>query len=170
MDPWEVFREIWIQIRKFSFKKMHLKFCLQNGCHFVEQSICSSKTLTLIMAHILISQLWNYELQNYSYKTFMKYVPVYNRIDRFLQSHIRILASLYLGTMILVLPLQQDLWVLHFMVATYLIGAGGSIFGSVNWVITGSGNGLAPNRRQAITWTNDDLLSIGPSEINFSGI
>ena len=26
----------------------------------------------------------------------------------------------------------------------------------------GSGNGLAPNRRQAITWTNADLLSIGP--------
>ena len=26
-------------------------------------------------------------------------------------------------------------------------------------VITGSGNGLSPVRRQAITWTNDDLLS-----------
>ena len=24
------------------------------------------------------------------------------------------------------------------------------------WAILGSGNGLAPNRRQAITWTNDD--------------
>ena len=29
-----------------------------------------------------------------------------------------------------------------------------------NWqgVISGSGNGLAPNRRQAITWTTDDLV------------
>ena len=27
---------------------------------------------------------------------------------------------------------------------------------------TGSGNGLAPHRRQAITWTNADLLSIVP--------
>ena len=28
-------------------------------------------------------------------------------------------------------------------------------------VSIGSGNGLSPARRQAITWTNDDLLSIG---------
>ena len=27
-----------------------------------------------------------------------------------------------------------------------------------------SGNGLSPVRRQAITWTNADLPSIGPSE------
>ena len=39
---------------------------------------------------------------------------------------------------------------------------------SVNWVSIGSHNGLAPNRRQAITWTNVDLLSIGPSGTNFS--
>ena len=32
----------------------------------------------------------------------------------------------------------------------------------LNWVITDSGNGLSPLRRQAITWINDDLLSIGP--------
>ena len=25
-------------------------------------------------------------------------------------------------------------------------------------IIIGSGNGLAPKRRQAITWTNDDLV------------
>ena len=31
-------------------------------------------------------------------------------------------------------------------------------------VIIGSGNGLAPNRRQAIIWTNADLSMIGPSE------
>ena len=34
----------------------------------------------------------------------------------------------------------------------------------------GSGNGLSPVRRQAITWTNVDLLSIGPLRTNFSEI
>ena len=34
------------------------------------------------------------------------------------------------------------------------------------WVITGSGNGLSPVRRQAITWTNADLLSIEPLGAN----
>ena len=38
----------------------------------------------------------------------------------------------------------------------------------MNWVSIGSGNGLAPKRRQAITWTNADLLSIGPLGTNFS--
>ena len=32
----------------------------------------------------------------------------------------------------------------------------------VNYVIVGLGNGLAPGRCQAITWTNDDVLSIEP--------
>ena len=32
----------------------------------------------------------------------------------------------------------------------------------MNWVSIGSGNGLSPVRRQAITWTRADLLSIGP--------
>ena len=36
------------------------------------------------------------------------------------------------------------------------------MYASVNWVSIGSDNGLAPVRRQAITWTNADLLSIGP--------
>ena len=31
-----------------------------------------------------------------------------------------------------------------------------------NWVSIGSDNGLAPVRRQAITWANAELLSIGP--------
>ena len=35
------------------------------------------------------------------------------------------------------------------------------IYLSVNWIIIGSGNGLSPVRHQAITWTNDGLLSIG---------
>ena len=39
-----------------------------------------------------------------------------------------------------------------------------------DWVNIGSGNGLSPVRRQAITWTNADSLSIGPLETNFSQI
>ena len=37
-------------------------------------------------------------------------------------------------------------------------------------VSIGSDNGLAPNRRQAIIWTNAGLLSIGPLVTNFSEI
>ena len=44
------------------------------------------------------------------------------------------------------------------------------IYSSVNWVSVDSDNGLALNRQQASTWTNTDLLSIGPLEINFSKI
>ena len=40
----------------------------------------------------------------------------------------------------------------------------------MNWVITGSGNGLSPVRCQAITWPNADLLSIGLSATNLSEI
>ena len=40
----------------------------------------------------------------------------------------------------------------------------------MNWVIIGSGNGLSPDRRQAITWTNADLLSIGLLGTYFSEI
>ena len=39
---------------------------------------------------------------------------------------------------------------------------------SVNWAIIGSGNGLSPIRRQAITWTNAGLLSIGLLGTNFN--
>ena len=39
---------------------------------------------------------------------------------------------------------------------------------SVNWVSIGSGNGFAPSRQQAVTWTNADLLSTGPLGTNFS--
>ena len=41
---------------------------------------------------------------------------------------------------------------------------------SVNWVNIGSDNGLTPVWHQAITWTNDDLLSFGPLRTNFSEI
>ena len=34
----------------------------------------------------------------------------------------------------------------------------------------GSGNGLSSVRRQAITWTNVDLLSFGPLRIDLSEI
>ena len=36
--------------------------------------------------------------------------------------------------------------------------------------IIGSDNGLSPNRRQAIIWTNAGILLIGPSGTNFSEI
>ena len=36
--------------------------------------------------------------------------------------------------------------------------------------IIGSDNGLSPDRRHAIIWTNDGLLLIGPSGTNFSEI
>ena len=41
---------------------------------------------------------------------------------------------------------------------------------SQNWVSTGSDNGLSPLRRQAITWTNAALLSIGLLGTNFNEI
>ena len=37
-----------------------------------------------------------------------------------------------------------------------------------NLTIIGSDNGLSPGRRQAITWTNDGILLIGPFGTNFS--
>ena len=45
-----------------------------------------------------------------------------------------------------------------------------NLYASVNWISTGSGKGLAPNRRQAITWTNVHLLSIEPLGTSFSEI
>ena len=36
--------------------------------------------------------------------------------------------------------------------------------------IIGSNNGLSLGRRQAIIWTNDETLLIGPLETNFSEI
>ena len=51
-----------------------------------------------------------------------------------------------------------------------LIEAGWCKYVSLNWVNIGSCNGLSPSLRQAITWTNDDLLSIGPLGTKFSDI
>ena len=42
------------------------------------------------------------------------------------------------------------------------------ILDAVSCVIIGSCNGLASVWCQAITWTNDDLLSIGPSGATFT--
>ena len=39
-----------------------------------------------------------------------------------------------------------------------------------NLTIIGSDNGLSPGRRQAIIWTNDRILLIGPLGTNFSDI
>ena len=39
-----------------------------------------------------------------------------------------------------------------------------------NLTIIGSDNGLSPGRRQAIIWTNDEILLIGALETNFSEI
>ena len=41
---------------------------------------------------------------------------------------------------------------------------------SVNWVSIGSDNGLSPGRRQAIIWTNADILSIRPQGTYFNEI
>ena len=37
---------------------------------------------------------------------------------------------------------------------------GWRIYALVNYVNNGSDNDLSPDRRQAIIWTNDDILSI----------
>ena len=44
------------------------------------------------------------------------------------------------------------------------------IYVSVNWIITGSGNGSSPDRHQTISWTNAGLLSIGLLGKKFSEI
>ena len=40
----------------------------------------------------------------------------------------------------------------------------------MNWIIICSGNGLSPDRHQAITWTNAGIVLIGPLRTNFSEI
>ena len=42
-----------------------------------------------------------------------------------------------------------------------------SIYPLVNWVTLCTGNDFSPVWRQAITWTNADLLSFGPLGTNF---
>ena len=38
------------------------------------------------------------------------------------------------------------------------------MYASVNWATIGSDNGLSPDRRQAIIWTNADILLIRTKE------
>ena len=45
-----------------------------------------------------------------------------------------------------------------------------AIYASVHWVGICSGNGLSPVRRQAITWTDAELLPFAPIGTNFSEI
>ena len=49
-----------------------------------------------------------------------------------------------------------------------LIEAEWRIYASVNFTIIGSDNGLSPDRRQAIIWTNAGILLIWPLGTNFS--
>ena len=63
-----------------------------------------------------------------------------------------------------------------FIIYLFIFFFGGGVLSSINSSTPsaayvrqiGSGNGLSPVRRQAITWTNADLLSIGPLETNYS--
>ena len=54
-------------------------------------------------------------------------------------------------------------YVLHFDIGQFNSSSpcAAYIYASGNWVSNGSDNGLSPVRRQAITWTNTDSLSIG---------
>ena len=50
------------------------------------------------------------------------------------------------------------------------IEAGWHIYVAMNWVIIGSGSGLAPMWCQAITWINDDLSPTGPQGTHFNEV
>ena len=52
----------------------------------------------------------------------------------------------------------------------YIIEAEWRIYTPVNQTTIGSDKGLSPARHQAIIWTNDGVLPIGPLGINFSKI
>ena len=62
------------------------------------------------------------------------------------------------------------MWLLIHAPILKLIEAEWRIYASVNNASSGSGDDLSPDRCQAITWTNDYLLSIGPLGTKFSGI
>ena len=60
------------------------------------------------------------------------------------------------------------IWRLNFTTLTHLPQC--CIYASVSLVSIGSDNGLPPGRRQAIIWTNADILSIGPQGTYFNEI
>ena len=74
----------------------------------------------------------------------------------------------------------RSLWWCHFGMMVFQIMSNSTVcltyWGRVthicvsNSTIIGSDNGLSPYRRQAITWTNDGILLIGPLGTNFSEI
>ena len=57
--------------------------------------------------------------------------------------------------------LRTQIWSLF---TNYMFAARRHTYAAVNWANIGSGNGLAPVRRQAITWIIADLLSIGSGD------
>ena len=69
-------------------------------------------------------------------------------------------------------------WVIssHPLLCTWLLIQAGAMYISlrlsdvIKLTIIGSDNGLSPERRQAIIWTNGGILSIGPSGTNFNEI
>ena len=67
---------------------------------------------------------------------------------------------------------KQVYWQLHIgiKILLKLILPQCCIYASVSWIIIGTGNGLSPIRRQAITSTNAVLLSIGLLGTSFSEI
>ena len=65
---------------------------------------------------------------------------------------------------------QENRWLARQHHCSQLISTEWRICALVNWVIIGTCNGLSPVRRQAITWTNAGLISIGPLGTNFSKI
>ena len=62
------------------------------------------------------------------------------------------------------------IWILNFTEVKWSLFPGIQL----QYVITGSGNGLAPNRCQAITWTNDDPVHwcglVGLIDFIFAGV
>ena len=75
-------------------------------------------------------------------------------------SHSRPLAHKDLNKMATILQMTFSMYFLQWNLSWFVWNCsvpGGCTIGS-EWVSVGSCNGLAPSRRQAITWTNDDLV------------
>ena len=67
--------------------------------------------------------------------------------------------------------LQGVIWIPHRYTGISLTHWGRVMHICINRIlIIGSDNGLSPNRRQAIIWTNAGILLIGPLGTNFSEI
>ena len=74
-------------------------------------------------------------------------------------------------TRVFVMSAWLQIWGKHYITRHALTHWGWVTHISVgNLTIIGSDNGLSPGRRQAIIWTNDGILLIGPLGTNFSEI